>query len=141
MNQNQTLLLSLFALQGQLTKKLERRLSLHGLSFTELQVMLHLAQAPQQSLRRIDLAELAGLSASGVTRLLLPMEKLHLVEREANPRDARVSLVKLSEAGAERLTEAMATFELAADELLAPLAPAQQAQLQALTERLLQGTN
>lgn len=51
-------------------------------------------------MRRIDLADSVGLSPSAVTRLLAPMEKPGLVEKEANPRDARVSLVKLSTAGA-----------------------------------------
>lgn len=131
-------LLTINALNSQLTKQLERRLSLHGLSFTELQVMQQLARAPQMSLRRIDLAEQTGLSASGVTRLLLPMEKLHLVEREANPRDARVSLVRLSAAGQQRLAEAEATFHQSADELLGTLPESDIIALTGLCQRLLE---
>ncbi|MDZ7871614.1 MAG: MarR family transcriptional regulator [Rheinheimera sp.] len=51
-----------------------------------------------QTRRRSDLVELVGLSPSGITRLLLPLEKIGRVEKERNPRDARVSLVILSEA-------------------------------------------
>jgi DNA-binding MarR family transcriptional regulator len=50
-------------------------------------------------LSRIVLADLLGLSASGVTRLLNPMEKLGLIERQVNDRDARLSLVKLTNVG------------------------------------------
>ncbi len=61
--------------------------------------MDRLYQAADEAMRRIDLAESVGLSASGVTRLLLPMQKIGLVQKEQNPRDARVSLVKLTETG------------------------------------------
>lgn len=134
---NQNLVMTLGRLHGQLIKKTEQRLSLHGLSFTELKVLKHLAAAPGQSLRRIDLAEQLSLSASGVTRLLLPMEKRHLVEREANPRDARVSLVRLATPGAQCLVDAKVTFALVADELLSPLTEDQVKQMQALAELLL----
>lgn len=105
------LLLSLSNLQAQLSKKIDAQLSVHGISFTEFIVMHHLSQAPNQTMRRIDLADCVGLTASGVTRLLLPMEKLNWVEKEVNPRDARVSLVKLSESGAILFQEAAASFE------------------------------
>lgn len=58
------------------------------------------------AMRRIDLAEKVGLSASGVTRMLLPMEKIGLICKEEGARDARVSLVRLSDAGLRVLAEA-----------------------------------
>ena len=56
-------------------------------------------------MRRIELAESIGLSASGITRLLLPMEKIGLVTKEVNPRDARVSLVKLTKTGKQMFND------------------------------------
>ncbi|MBC3765274.1 MarR family winged helix-turn-helix transcriptional regulator [Neptunicella marina] len=108
------LAMALFQAQSGLLKPLDRSLSLHGISFTELMVMLTLQQAPQSSMRRIELADAIGLSASGVTRLLLPMEKNHLVEKQQNQRDARVSLVKLTDTGQQILSDALTTFEQSA---------------------------
>jgi len=83
--------------------------------------MYHLNNAPNMTMRRIDLAERIGLSASGVTRLVNPMEKNRLVEKEINPRDARVSLVHLSKAGVGLLNYAKISFEQSADDILKPL--------------------
>ena len=74
-------------------------------------LLFHLSKAPDQKMRRIDLAEKIGLSASGVTRMLLPMQKIGLVQKEANLRDARVSLVKLSSGGERIFAEAMQTMQ------------------------------
>ncbi len=84
-------------------KKIDRHLSVHGIAFSEFMVMYHISLAPQQTIRRIDLAQEVGMSASGITRLLNPMEKIKLIEKEVNPRDARVSFVRLSNAGVELL--------------------------------------
>lgn len=63
--------------------------------------------APEQTLRRIDLAEKVGITASGITRLLLPMEKIGLVEKKVNPNDARVSLVSIASGGKKQLDDAL----------------------------------
>ena len=88
-----------FALTNKFLKRIDSKLSLHGISFTEFLIMYHLHTAPNKTMRRIELAEAIGITASGITRLLAPMEKIKLIEKEANPRDARVSLVKLSKPG------------------------------------------
>lgn len=130
------LLLSLSNLQTQLSKKIDAQLSVHGISFTEFIVMHHLSQAQNQTMRRIDLADCVGLTASGVTRLLLPMEKLNWVEKETNPRDARVSLVKLSEPGATLFQEAAASFENSATMITRNLDRSQIRTLQSLLNAL-----
>lgn len=61
-------------------------------------------------MRRCDIAEQVGLSPSGVTRLLNPMEKIGIIVKEENPRDARVSLVTLSEAGKQLIEDAQISF-------------------------------
>jgi DNA-binding MarR family transcriptional regulator len=98
-------------------KQIDRRLSAHGITYTELMVLHRLNGASNQTMRRVDLAEAIGLTASGVTRLLLPMEKRRLVEREANPRDARVSLIELTVAGKKLYRDAFTTFQFCADAL------------------------
>lgn len=115
------LVMTLAFVQNHLVKKIDLELSVHGISFTEFMVMVHLDAAPNKTMRRIDLAESVGLSASGVTRLLKPMEKIKLVRKEANPRDARVSLVKLSETGEQVFQDAFVTFREGAKALLKTL--------------------
>ena len=105
------------ALTQRLIKKIDSQLSIHGISFTEYLIMNALDSAPNQMMRRIELAESVGLSASGVTRILAPMEKIKLVEKESNPRDARVSLVKLSEPGKVIFDEASISFAHTAKQL------------------------
>lgn len=104
--------------QAVVGRKFDARLS-HGLSLNDFSILYHLSQDPEERMRRVDLAEKMGLTASGVTRLLLPMEKIGLVKREAHAQDGRVSYVKLSRAGKEFLTEAAERAELVAEEILA----------------------
>lgn len=119
------LMMVLSLLQSRLQRKIDQRLCVHGISFTEFMVMYHLYQAPEMTMRRIDLAERVGLTASGVTRMLIPMEKIKLVQRKANPRDARVSLTKLSKAGEQVFQDALVTIEESASLLLEGLKPEQ----------------
>ncbi len=88
-------------------------------------------------MRRIELAEHVGLSASGVTRLLAPMEKIKIVEKELNPRDARQSLVKLSKTGQQLYKEARVSFEHCANSLLGNLNENQQQKLVELSGKIL----
>ena len=82
-----------------LTRRLDNALgNLHGLGFSDFMVLYHLQRAPATRLRRIDLAERLGLTASGVTRTLLPLEKLGLVARQPDPRDARVGYASITAA-------------------------------------------
>ena len=115
------LVMSLSALHSKMLKRLESQLSIHGISFTEFLVMYQLNQAPGNTMRRIELAENIGLSASGVTRLLAPMEKRKMVQRQANTRDARVSLVQLTDAGMQLFEDALTTYKHASTALVQAL--------------------
>jgi len=121
MNTKFELILGLSTASTKIFKTMDRCLSVHGISFSEYLVMHELSKMTNQSMRRIDLAEKTGMSASGITRLLNPMEKLNLVEKEQNARDARVSLVKLTGAGSELFTYATQSVLNATDLLLEPL--------------------
>lgn len=78
----------------------------HGISFADYQLLLALQRASGGRLRRVDLAEALGLTASGVTRSLLPLEKIGLVDRQSDPRDARVGYAIITAAGNELVTNA-----------------------------------
>lgn len=84
--------------------------AVHGLSVNEFLLMSHLAKAANQRLSRVELARRLYVSASTVTRMVAPMEKIGLVAREADERDARIGYVGLTEAGKIRLSEAEASF-------------------------------
>ncbi|MGA9573422.1 MAG: MarR family transcriptional regulator [Lysobacterales bacterium] len=124
-------------LQAKILKRVDSGLSIHGISFTEYLVMCQLSRAPANTMRRIDLAESIGLSASGITRLLIPMEKIGLVKKEENPRDARVSLVRLSNAGAQMFKDASVSFGHSADLIMQAIDDKQLEQLARITEKLL----
>jgi len=109
--------LNLARVQSVVTRIFDRRLE-GGLGFNYFTILYYLSQAPDEKMRRIDLAEKIALTASGVTRILIPMEKIGLVKREKNERDARVGYVKLSPRGKRLLNEALETAEYLSEEIL-----------------------
>ncbi|RBP49728.1 MarR family winged helix-turn-helix transcriptional regulator [Arenicella xantha] len=115
---NMLFLMELSVLQSKLDKRLSLALSIHGVSLSEFMVLHQLANAPDHCLSRVVLASAVHLTASGVTRLLNPLEKLHIVEKQKNSRDARVSLVHLTEVGLETYVNAKQTYSETADALL-----------------------
>lgn len=90
---------------------------LDGLGFNEFVILFHLDQAPDKKIRRIDLAEKMGLTASGVTRILAPMEKIGLIKKETAPRDARVSYVAITSSGQRNLSETLEKTQLFFEEI------------------------
>lgn len=93
------------------TKKLDTALIDIGLNLNEFMVLYQLSVSPDEKMRRVDLADKLGLTASGITRVLAPIEKLGMVRREANARDARVSYVKLTNVGKRNMNEASLVVE------------------------------
>jgi DNA-binding MarR family transcriptional regulator len=108
----------------------------HGISFGDFQVLDHLSRAPGGRLRRVDLAERLGLTASGVTRTLLPLEKIGLVTRQPDPRDARVGFAAVTPAGQELLVNATTITDLVSRDLLESAEPEQLAAMSALLGQL-----
>ena len=113
-------------LASRLSKRVGSHLSAHGISLTEYLVMHYLDNSPHKAVARVELADHMGMSASGITRLIAPMEKNKIIEKVANPRDARQSLVKLSKTGQRLYGEASISFEHSANELLRSLSQSQQ---------------
>lgn len=103
------------------TARLEERFagelgSVHGLALREVLLLMHLDRAPLKRLSRVDLAKRLHVSPSTVTRMTTPLEKLGCLGRDADPRDARLAYVVLTEAGQRLVGEARATLErMAAD--------------------------
>jgi DNA-binding MarR family transcriptional regulator len=116
-----------------LLKQQDQWLAAHGISFKEFQVMHALSQVSTQAMKRVELAEAVGLSASGITRMLAPMEKIGLVSKEEGARDARVSLVALSEAGRRLLADAEKSYSQSARSFMKSLREEERAALALLS--------
>lgn len=91
--------------------RLERRLdnalgSIRGISLAEYRLLRALGDAPGSQASRVDLAQAVGLTPSGVTRALRPMEKLSIVSTLKSKRDARLAIAALTPAGRELLDDA-----------------------------------
>ena len=84
--------------------------SVHGLSVNEVFLLMHLEQAPLNRLSRVELAKRMHVSASTVTRMAAPLEKIGVVARQTDERDARLAFVVLTESGLEKVHEARVTF-------------------------------
>jgi DNA-binding MarR family transcriptional regulator len=83
----------------------------HGITFSEYDVLLRLARAPERALSMGELAERTMLSPSGTTRLVDRLEASELIERRPAPGDGRVQLATLTPAGL-RLTRTAARTHL-----------------------------
>lgn len=131
------LVINLMSLQNKIQKRVGGALSVHGLGLSDYFVLNQLSLAPAQKMRRNELAEKVGLSPSGITRLLNPLEKIGLVEKEANPRDARVSLVALSDSGKRLYEEAKVSFSAASQGLFESFNATELSRLSGLVKALL----
>ncbi|MGD8175305.1 MarR family winged helix-turn-helix transcriptional regulator [Marinimicrobium sp. ARAG 43.8] len=131
------LLIKLLTLNTRIQKRLAGPLSCHGISVTEYLVLRRLYHAPGRKLRRVDLAQLVGLSPSGVTRLLNPMQKVGLISKEKVERDARISLVTLTDAGENIFKDANISFDQVAQSLTESIGDKDQKNLLKAVELLL----
>ena len=84
--------------------------AIHGLSVNEYLLLMHLDRAALNRLSRVELAKRMHVSASTVTRMAQPLEKIGLLDKAPDARDARLSLVVLTDTGKNRLAEVNETF-------------------------------
>lgn len=110
--------------------------AIHGIGLTEYMVLHHLHTHPSHALRRIDLAEALSRTASGITKVLLPMEKTGLVTKQSSERDARVSLVKITDSGSEIYQNATVTLENKSQLLLRNVTDSEASSLLTVLEKL-----
>ena len=110
--------LELFMQLTKVSSIASRRLSGHGLAFSDFMILHLIDYSSEKKLKRIDLADLMGLTASGVTRMILPLEKLGIIERSDDNTDARARYAKLTKSGKELLKDATNTLSFKASDLL-----------------------
>lgn len=109
-------ILDIARFQTILSRRLDARLN--GIGLNEFIILYHLSLAENGKMRRIDLADKIGLTASGVTRLLLPMEKIGLIKKESDKNDARVSYVVIAPGGKTKLEEGLERLEIFCEEII-----------------------
>jgi DNA-binding MarR family transcriptional regulator len=105
----------------------------HGLGLSDFAALHHLAQAPGNRLRRVDLARRLAITPSGVTRLLTPLEKRGIVTREADGQDARATHAVLTKSGKALVADATITATTLAESILGSLPKADRAAFAKLT--------
>jgi DNA-binding MarR family transcriptional regulator len=115
--ENVALALGLSRVDAFLRKRIEP--ALPGIGYTDFIILAELDAVVGGRLRPVDLASRLMLTPSGVTRAILPLAKIGLVERSAHERDARASYVSITDAGRAKLSEAMDDVERIAGETLA----------------------
>src|SRR3954453_10574034 len=93
-------------LTNQLDEELERE---HGLPLVSYEVLLHLSEASEGSLRMGELADRMLLSRSGLTRLVDRLAARGLVERPSCPSDRRGTFARLTPEGRTAFEEARPT--------------------------------
>jgi DNA-binding MarR family transcriptional regulator len=101
----------------------------HGLSLSDFAALHALGEAPGGRLRRVDLARRLGVTPSGVTRLLNPLERRKIITREEDGRDARATWAVLTKSGRALLKDAAATVEALAEAMLGALPGRERASL------------
>jgi len=106
-SENHRFALAVAGAWGSLERELDCGLSaILGVSFAEYRLLRALSEAPNGQASRIDAARSVGLTASGVTRALRPLEKIGLVATVKNKRDARLAMAKLTPAGQTLINDA-----------------------------------
>ena len=95
--------------------------AVHGIGLSDFAALHHLAEAPGERLRRVDLARRLALTPSGVTRLLSPLERRGIVTREQDGHDARATYAVLTPGGRGLVKNATATVATIAESILGSL--------------------
>jgi len=84
-------------------------LATHGLTINDFDVLAQLSRAPDQALKRVDLADRVLLTPSGITRLLKGLEDAGWVSNRPCAEDARVTYAVLTSKGSKKLEQARKT--------------------------------
>jgi DNA-binding MarR family transcriptional regulator len=130
----------LLAVHSLVTRELDALMGAEqGLALVEYEVLLKLA-VNGGGMRMSDLAEVAFLSRSGLTRIVDELESLELVRREPDEGDGRVLVATLTPLGRRRFAAARRTHRANVRQLFFRYLTAEQQRIFAVGwERILSG--
>lgn len=95
----------------------EKKSLVYGASFSEFVILRAVEAEGANGIRRVDLAERVGMSISGITRALQPLEKLGYIQTQDETLDARVRKVVLSASGSELFADIAKDVQRRMDEI------------------------
>lgn len=108
----------LIRLRETVMREIDRRLRHEGLiSLADYGVLITLVTAPGVRLRMSDLGTRRMLTPSGITRVVVRLEKQGLVRREPDPADGRAAFAALTRPGLEALRRAQVVHHTTVREL------------------------
>lgn len=116
-NQQLNFFLNLSIVQSKFAKALDTGLG-QGIGFNDFRILYYLNNAPDGKMRATDLVEKISMTQSGITRMLLPMEKIGLVVREDSEHDGRVKYVKIAPGGKRILQDSLERAGLISEKML-----------------------
>lgn len=109
---NVAIIFELLETASAIERRLDRAVAtIKGVSFSEYRLLAALQEHPRATASRVDLAAAVGLTPSGVTRSLKPLEKRGLVVTARGERDARQALASLTDHGRELVDDATGLIE------------------------------
>ena len=108
----------LIRLREAVMREIDRRLNHEGLiSLADYGVLITLVTAPGVRLRMSDLGNQRMLTPSGITRVVVRLERQGLVRREPDPEDGRAAFAALTRPGLEALRRAQVVHHATVREL------------------------
>lgn len=125
-------LLILLSAAGDAAGELEAATRSSGLTASEFRLLALLARIEPAVLSMTTTARELGLTQSGFSRLAARLEHQGILTREADARDSRSALVRLTEGGRLALERAQASATLAATGIFRRLSVGQRKQLERL---------
>jgi DNA-binding MarR family transcriptional regulator len=109
-------------LSRRVTAVYDRALAETGMRVTQYTLLVQLRRAEEVSMT--ELAELLDMDRTTLTRNLKPLVELRWVEVKPGKDDARVRLVRITDAGIAQLRSARSHWQRAQDEVKATIGPA-----------------
>ena len=103
-----------FGLMVEANRRLQRTIEVslrekHDLALVDFEAMIRLGRSPEHQMSMTALAEQMVLTSGGVTRLIDRLAKDGLVERVSCPSDRRVHWARLTSAGVDTVSTALAS--------------------------------
>ncbi|PTL84595.1 MarR family winged helix-turn-helix transcriptional regulator [Vitiosangium sp. GDMCC 1.1324] len=130
--------LHLLHVAGEVEAAYEAHFARHGLSRARFIVLMQL-QREEEGLRPAELAERTGVTRPTMTGLLDGLEKEGLILRRAHAEDGRMSLVRLSAKGRQRLEGTLPDHYRRTAALMRGLSSEEREQLEALLTKVAAG--
>jgi DNA-binding MarR family transcriptional regulator len=116
---------------------LDRRLARHGISFSQMAVLIRFWEAAPRPVSQAQLTTDLAMERSSMSTLLATLERAGLIVGQEDPEDRRRRLLALTAAGRRLERPVAETVEQWEEDFLASLSPTARRQLRSHLEELL----